>query len=102
MCEIDKDECASNPCLKQGVCRDLPNGFECRCITGFTGNKLKTLVSIRNKKVYVVSFEKSRHSLVSVADWQIVQIVKAIGIAKISTHCQCCVLKTSTEIYRLF
>ena len=44
MCEIDRDECASNPCLNQGVCRDLPNGFECRCITGFTGNKFQNII----------------------------------------------------------
>ncbi len=37
-CELDINECASNPCLRQGVCRDLPNAFECRCIQGFTGD----------------------------------------------------------------
>lgn len=36
-CDVDVNECASDPCLRGGVCRDLPNGFECRCITGFTG-----------------------------------------------------------------
>ena len=46
MCEIDRDECASNPCLREGVCKDLPNGFECRCLTGFAGNKFQALLSI--------------------------------------------------------
>ena len=54
MCEIDRDECASNPCLNQGVCKDLPNGFECRCLTGFTGDKFQILLSI-----YVLNISKN-------------------------------------------
>ena len=33
-CAIDIDECASNPCLNHGVCRDRFNGYECACVNG--------------------------------------------------------------------
>ena len=70
MCEIDKDECASNPCLNQGVCKDLPNGFECRCLTGFTGDKFQILLSIyvwnisKNLTLGFHSFPFVFHSLI--------------------------------------
>ncbi len=28
-CEIDIDECQSNPCANGGTCYDKPNGFKC-------------------------------------------------------------------------
>lgn len=36
-CEIDIDECASNPCFKGSTCIDLINNFTCSCIPGMTG-----------------------------------------------------------------
>jgi hypothetical protein len=36
-CEIDINECASNPCENDGTCVDLPGRYECICITGFEG-----------------------------------------------------------------
>jgi protein crumbs len=34
-----QDECASNPCLNDGQCRDQVNGFLCNCTdTGFEGD----------------------------------------------------------------
>ncbi|XP_037806367.1 protein crumbs isoform X1 [Lucilia sericata] len=36
-CEIDIDECASNPCSKGSTCVDLINNFTCSCIPGMTG-----------------------------------------------------------------
>lgn len=36
-CEIDIDECASNPCSKGSTCIDLINNFTCSCIPGMTG-----------------------------------------------------------------
>jgi EGF-like domain/Dictyostelium (slime mold) repeat len=35
-CEIDIDECESNPCVN-GDCIDLVNGFACACLPGWTG-----------------------------------------------------------------
>uniref|UniRef100_A0A6Q2XNC4 Notch receptor 3 n=1 Tax=Esox lucius TaxID=8010 RepID=A0A6Q2XNC4_ESOLU len=36
-CEVDVDECDSNPCVNDGICRDLVNAFTCTCQPGFTG-----------------------------------------------------------------
>ena len=36
-CEVDRDECAVNPCLNGGSCVDRPNDFECQCPAGFAG-----------------------------------------------------------------
>lgn len=33
-CEVDIDECESNPCVNDGICRDLVNGFTCTCQPG--------------------------------------------------------------------
>ncbi|XP_018420048.1 PREDICTED: protein crumbs homolog 1 [Nanorana parkeri] len=36
-CEIDFDECESNPCLNGGLCQNLPNEFHCICDLNFAG-----------------------------------------------------------------
>lgn len=36
-CEIDIDECASNPCLNNSPCIDEINGYKCLCQDGFEG-----------------------------------------------------------------
>lgn len=36
-CEIDIDECTSNPCQHGGICKDHLNGYTCKCQTGYTG-----------------------------------------------------------------
>lgn len=33
-CEVDVDECESNPCVNDGICRDMVNGFTCTCQPG--------------------------------------------------------------------
>lgn len=35
-CEIDVDDCESNPCVNDGICRDMVNGFTCTCQPGKT------------------------------------------------------------------
>lgn len=35
-CEIDVDDCESNPCVNDGICRDMVNGFTCTCQPGET------------------------------------------------------------------
>ena len=42
-CEINVNECASNPCLNQGQCVDKINGFECRCKPGYRGVKCESI-----------------------------------------------------------
>ena len=35
MCNINIDECSSNPCHNGGTCKDGINGFTCLCPEGF-------------------------------------------------------------------
>uniref|UniRef100_A0A803SUA7 EGF-like domain-containing protein n=1 Tax=Anolis carolinensis TaxID=28377 RepID=A0A803SUA7_ANOCA len=37
LCEININECHSNPCLHNATCADLINGYDCSCLPGFTG-----------------------------------------------------------------
>lgn len=33
----DINECRSSPCVNGGTCKDLINGYECACVTGYGG-----------------------------------------------------------------
>ena len=37
-CEVDINECGSNPCFNEGLCIDSKNSFNCECQPGFFGN----------------------------------------------------------------
>ncbi|XP_041862481.1 sushi, nidogen and EGF-like domain-containing protein 1 isoform X2 [Melanotaenia boesemani] len=41
-CQIDVDECASNPCQNGGTCKDQINSFICECPPGYTGIHCET------------------------------------------------------------
>lgn len=41
-CQINVNECASNPCQNGGVCEDQINGFICRCPSGYIGTHCET------------------------------------------------------------
>ena len=36
-CEVDINECSSNPCLNHGTCSDLIGNYSCNCVLGYTG-----------------------------------------------------------------
>eukprot|EP00064_Thunnus_orientalis_P015395 superscaffoldBa00002844_g15447 len=40
-CEIQIDECQSQPCLNGGSCHDYAGGFNCTCLPGFQGHQCK-------------------------------------------------------------
>ena len=44
-CEEDINECASDPCINGGLCRDLVNRFLCICDVAFAGERCELDVS---------------------------------------------------------
>ncbi|XP_066275138.1 fibropellin-1-like [Branchiostoma lanceolatum] len=42
LCEINIDECASNPCQYDGSCQDGINSYSCACLSGFQGANCDT------------------------------------------------------------
>lgn len=36
-CEINIDDCAKQPCVNGGTCRDLVKDYNCECFPGYTG-----------------------------------------------------------------
>jgi hypothetical protein len=43
----DTDECASNPCLNGGSCRDLVNAYSCQCSYVYMGQNCETSILLR-------------------------------------------------------
>lgn len=43
-CEMEINECLSNPCLNRGVCDDLTGGYTCNCVVGFSGDRCEVNV----------------------------------------------------------
>lgn len=44
-CDVDINECESDPCLHNGTCNDLIDDFSCNCTTNFTGKRCEINVS---------------------------------------------------------
>lgn len=36
-CDVNNNECESNPCANGGACRDMTSGYVCTCREGFSG-----------------------------------------------------------------
>lgn len=37
LCEVEINECASNPCQHGATCHDTQAAFQCQCAPGYTG-----------------------------------------------------------------
>ena len=35
-CSVNINDCSPQPCMNNGTCSDMVNGFNCTCITGYT------------------------------------------------------------------
>lgn len=49
-CEVDINECESNPCHHGGTCIDQSNGFTCHCQPGWVGPSCEICESPFQKK----------------------------------------------------
>lgn len=38
-CDVNNNECESNPCANGGACRDMTSGYVCTCREGFSGER---------------------------------------------------------------
>lgn len=50
-CQIDVNECETNPCKNGGECVDLINRFRCICPVGFAGDLCEVSRNITNIKI---------------------------------------------------
>ncbi|XP_070188097.1 uncharacterized protein [Littorina saxatilis] len=46
LCDMEINECESQPCLNGGTCTDKVNGFECACRANFTGDRCELPVKL--------------------------------------------------------
>lgn len=49
-CEINWDECWSDPCLNGGTCNDGVATYNCTCVDGFVGNNM-SLFTYQTEKI---------------------------------------------------
>ena len=45
-CQVNIDECGSDPCQNGGTCQDGENGYRCRCPAGYEGIYCQLDVSV--------------------------------------------------------
>lgn len=50
ICQVDEDECESNPCLNGATCKDEVGRYTCRCPPGFNGTRCETGINTMAEK----------------------------------------------------
>ena len=62
-CELNINECQSNPCKNQATCVDELNSYNCKCQPGFSGSRCETgiceLNVVKNDTKYRVTITTS-------------------------------------------
>ena len=58
----DINECSSRPCRNGGSCADLVNGFQCTCLSGWTGTTCTESMDIQIEHI-IICFINGRYSI---------------------------------------
>lgn len=72
-CDINNNECESNPCMNGGTCKDMTSGYVCTCRMGFTGQYLLACVD----ELRLVSFEPYSFTANHHLNWNVFNLLHA-------------------------
>eukprot|EP00912_Choanoflagellata_sp_UC4_P001407 UC4_evm2s871 len=61
-CDIDIDECRSNPCQNNGLCVDKSGSFYCECLKGYNGTMCEVDVQLCENVRFAVELLQLNHS----------------------------------------
>jgi len=64
-CEVDLNECESEPCANGGTCIDRPGHFVCVCVEGFGGETCQRAGTVLHQlnSLYIVSLYRTTNSV---------------------------------------
>ena len=106
-CELDKNECNSNPCAHGGACEDAVGGYVCDCPNGYSGKchnlyRFKNVLNVNTVAVGKIEREKFvARGFNGTSQWLVPSNNLAINLAEIyqlnhpmTLHSQ---IKSSTE-----
>ncbi|PIN90553.1 hypothetical protein AB205_0111420, partial [Aquarana catesbeiana] len=88
-CEVDINECDSNPCHHSGTCVDQPNGYICHCPHGWVGATCEIHLQWKAGHMAESLTNMPRHSLYIIIGalcvaFVLMLIILIVGICRIS------------------
>ena len=75
-CDINIDDCASNPCENNGLCVDEVNGYSCVCETGYTGKNCQHTVDYCQVRIVFISKQPMVHSSKLYVIWNVLKLLR--------------------------